>query len=149
MEALERLAAIEEISSLKARYFLAVDMQDWDLMRRKVFIEETSFQFSEFREEPFYGQETVLNMFADALVGKVTVHHGHMPVIELSSDTTAKGLWAMEDRIYQDGPGALLESRPVLHGFGHYHETYVKRPEGWRIETIRLTRLRLETRTIA
>ena len=34
----------------------------------------------------------------------VTVHHGHMPEIELTSPTTARGIWAMEDMLrYPDG----------------------------------------------
>jgi hypothetical protein len=36
-----------------------------------------------------------------------------------------------------------------IHGWGHYHETYVKLDVGWRILSTRLTRLRVEmTRTI-
>ena len=31
-----------------------------------------------------------------------------------------------------------------LHGFGHYHETYIKGPAGWRVQTVRLTRLYVE-----
>jgi hypothetical protein len=31
-----------------------------------------------------------------------------------------------------------------LHGLGHYHETYVRTPGGWRIASLRLTRLRLD-----
>ncbi|MCB2060010.1 MAG: nuclear transport factor 2 family protein [Novosphingobium sp.] len=148
MDATQRLAAIEEIKRLKAKYFLGVDTQDWDLFRREIFVEKTSFQLSEFREEPYHGMEKVLAMFGQGLAGKYSVHHGHMPIIELTSDTTARGLWAMEDRIYLSGDGAA-QGTLVLHGFGHYHETYAKQADGWRIETIRLTRLRLETRTIA
>ena len=29
----------------------------------------------------------------------------------------------------------------TLHGYGHYHETYRKTEEGWRIQTSKLTRL--------
>lgn len=148
MDATQRLAAIEEIKQLKAKYFLGVDTQDWDLFRREIFVEETSFQLSEFREEPYRGMETVLGMFGEGLAGKYSVHHGHMPIVDITSDTTATGLWAMEDRIYLSGDGAA-QGTLVLHGFGHYRETYVKRDAGWRIETIRLTRLRLETRTVA
>ena len=32
----------------------------------------------------------------------------------------------------------------TLHGFGHYHETYVRLDAGWRIRSSRLTRLRVE-----
>ena len=69
-------------------------------------------------------------MLADA----VTVHHGHMPEITLTSDTTAAGVWAMEDTIrWPDGT--------KLHGFGHYHETYERADGTWRIASSTLTRL--------
>jgi len=141
MTEVERLLAVEEIQQLKARYFLGVDTQDWELFRREVFVEEISFQLSEFREDPYLGIEDVLAMFREGLSGKSSVHHGHTPIIDITSDTTATGLWAMEDRIY-------LGDALVLHGFGHYRETYVKRDAGWRIRTIRLTRLRVESQTI-
>jgi hypothetical protein len=41
-------------------------------------------------------------------------------------------------------PDAAPLGYTLLHGFGHYHETYIRRPEGWRIKTTRLTRLHLE-----
>ena len=50
------------------------------------------------------------------------MHHGHMPEIELTSDTTATGIWAMEDHLWWPEGSALQH----LHGYGHYHETYVK-----------------------
>jgi hypothetical protein len=31
----------------------------------------------------------------------------------------------------------------VLHGYGHYHETYRKTAGVWRIATLHLTRLKL------
>ena len=62
-----------------------------------------------------------------ALVRKVveratTVHHGHMPEIEVTSPTTARAIFAMEDLIWMPEG-----SRPrTLHGWGHCHETYEK-----------------------
>lgn len=149
MDDAARLLAIEEISMLKARYFLGVDTQDWDLLRREVFIPEIAFTLPEFREEPYCGQEEVLAMFDLGLIGMASVHHGHMPMIEVTSDTTAKGVWAMEDRIYFADGRAGIDGELQLHGFGHYHETYIKTERGWRIETTKLTRLRKTTRQIA
>ena len=63
----------------------------------------------------------------------VTVHHGHMPEIELTSATTASAVWAMSDRI-DDGTR-------VVTGWGHYEETYVKVDGAWKIRTMQLTRL--------
>lgn len=31
-----------------------------------------------------------------------------------------------------------------MHGDGHYHETYAKIGAAWKIQTIRLTRLRVD-----
>jgi hypothetical protein len=60
-----------------------------------------------------------------------------MPEIELTSPTTANGIWAMEDMLrWPDGR--------ELHGYGHYTETYAKIGNHWRIRTLVLTRLRLD-----
>jgi len=67
----------------------------------------------------------------------ITVHHGHMPEIELTSATTATGVWAMEDMLrWPDGR--------EMHGYGHYHETYEKVGGAWRIKSSKLTRLRTD-----
>ncbi len=39
-----------------------------------------------------------IRQFVEGSVGPVvTVHHGHMPEIEITSPTTASGIWAMQD----------------------------------------------------
>jgi len=148
MDATAKLTAIAAIKQLKAKYFLGVDTQDFDLLRSEVFLPGVTFQFSEFRKEPFVGADEVLAMFGEGLKNKHSVHHGHMPIIEPTSETAARGIWAMEDRIYQGAPDSKTKGALWLHGFGHYHETYVKTDEGWRIETVRLTRLHLQTNNI-
>jgi len=71
-----------------------------------------------------------------------TCHHGHMPEIELTSATTATGIWAMEDHLW------FSEGHPLgiaqLHGYGHYHETYEKVGDRWYIKSLVLTRLRVD-----
>jgi hypothetical protein len=148
MDAVAKLTAISAIKQLKAKYFLWVDTQDFDMLRKEVLHPDVTFQLSEFREEPFRSADEVLAMFAEGLAGKHSVHHGHMPVIEILSETSAKGIWAMEDRIYWGAPDAQQKGAMYLHGFGHYHETYGKTEAGWRIETVRLTRLHLRNITI-
>ncbi|MFC2028291.1 nuclear transport factor 2 family protein, partial [Chloroflexota bacterium] len=68
------------------------------------------------------------------LANFTTVHHGHMPEIELTSDTTATGIWAMFDFLQHSGF--------TLQGYGHYEEEYVKQEGQWKIKRLRLTRLR-------
>ena len=46
------------------------------------------------------GADTFIDFLRETLDDVTTVHHGHMPEIELTSDTTATGLWAMEDHLW-------------------------------------------------
>ena len=126
---------VEAIKQLKARYFRSMDTKDWDAFG-SVFAEDATMRNSPDPNEVFEGRSDIVAKVSAALVEAVTVHHGHMPEITLTSDTTATGIWAMDD--FVDLP------QLVLHGWGHYHEEYVKRDGRWQILSSRLTRLRLD-----
>jgi SnoaL-like domain len=151
---LERLTAIEDIRTVKARYFRLMDTKDWDGLE-VVFAPDAVFDLREMtsvrdpltgtwsapfggEDQVFRGRDTVMAMVRGALAPLVSVHHGHMPEIEIQSETTAAGIWAMEDVVTR--PDGEL----VLHGRGHYHDTYERLDTGWTIKTTRITRLKLE-----
>ena len=70
------------------------------------------------------GADAFLAFLQQTLADAVTVHHGHMPEITLTSATTATGIWALHDDIvWPDGTR--------MQGDGHYHETYDA--GGWRV----------------
>lgn len=142
MTELEKLIAIEEIKRLKARYFYGIDNKDWDLWREEVFAPDGRLEVPEMGHN-VEGVEEVIRWVAQQSADQVSVHHGHMPDIEILSDTTAKGVWAMEDRIYRSKEHPL-NGYSTIHGFGHYRENYVKLDRGWRIKSTLLTRLRVE-----
>jgi SnoaL-like domain len=144
MNDIERLLAIEEIKQVKAKYFYGLDHRDWDLWRREVFAPDASLHVPEFREEPFTPLEKLIDYVRESTGDQVSVHHGHMPIIDVTSDTAATGLWAMEDRLYRTKEAPLYDGSTLLHGFGHYRETYARLDTGWRIKTTQLTRLRVE-----
>ncbi len=87
------------------------------------------------------GNEAIAAFVRGAVDKVETVHHGHMPEIEILSPTTARGIWAMEDMLRWP-VGSPIKS---MHGYGHYHETYEKTGGQWLIKTITLTRLRVDT----
>jgi uncharacterized protein (TIGR02246 family) len=127
---------IEAIKQAKARYFRTMDTKDWAGMRR-VFADDVVVDTTESGGNVVSGADAFLSFLRETLADVVTVHHGHMPEIELTSPTTASGVWAMEDMLrWPDGN--------ELHGYGHYHETYEKVDGAWRIKTTRLTRLRMD-----
>lgn len=146
MNDIERLLAIEEIKQVKARYFWGLDHKDWDLWRREVWAPDGELHVPEFRAEPFVGFDAVIAYVSESVGNQVSVHHGHMPIIDFTSDTSAKVIWAMEDRLYRTKEFPLYDGSTFLHGWGHYRETYVKLDTGWRLRTSQLTRLRVEMR---
>jgi hypothetical protein len=146
METAERLGAIDAIKALKARYFRHMDAKDW-VGLESVFATDL---VADFRDSTGSHDETLLTVGAALYVANLapilqnitTVHHGHMSEIEITSATTAAGIWAMEDLLW------VHEGSPIpyktLYGCGHYHETYEKRDGAWVIKTIRLNRLRVD-----
>lgn len=143
----ERLIAIEEIKQAKAWYFYGLDHRDWQIWRDKVWAADGRLEVPEadMVVEPL---DTVIEWVSASTGDQVSVHHGHMPIIDFVSDEEAKVIWAMEDRLYRTKEYPLEDGSTYLHGFGHYHETYVKTAAGWRIRSSRLTRLRVETRKL-
>jgi uncharacterized protein (TIGR02246 family) len=127
---------IEAIKQLKARYFRTMDSKDWDAMRQ-VFADDAVMDTVASGGDVTTGGDEIIGFLREVLADVVTVHHGHMPEIELTSAGTATGIWSMEDML------RWPEGRE-LHGYGHYHETYEKADGGWRIKTLTLTRLRTD-----
>src|SRR3546814_6994972 len=74
----------------------------------------------------------------DALGEATTVHQGHMPEIDVTSDATASGIWSLNDII-------IWPNDMRLDGYRHYHETYEKAGGEWRIKSSRLTRLHVRS----
>jgi hypothetical protein len=128
---------IEAIKQLKARYFRLMDTKDWEAMRREVFAHDVVVDTSSSGGGVIAGADPFVAFLREAIGDVVTVHHGHMPEIELTSATTATGIWAMEDMLRW--PNGM-----ELHGYGHYHETYEKVDGAWRIKSTTLTRLRTD-----
>ena len=134
---------LEQIKQLKARYFYCVDTKDWDGWRNTVFAADCEMRVPEVQPEPYRGIDNIIKLASGVFTGAVSIHHGHMPIIEFTSATTATGIWAMEDMIYFSEKNLFQGRYAHLHGYGHYHDDYVRTPAGWRIKTLQLTRLRV------
>jgi hypothetical protein len=136
---------MEAIRVLKARYFRFVDTKQWGAWRalftddfEAVIEDDVSTGESDGRPHPLYDADGLVTLASESFRSVTSVHHGHMPEIDLLSPTEATGIWAMQDIITRpDGS--------VFRGYGHYHERYRKGDTGWRIAHMRLSRLYLET----
>jgi hypothetical protein len=141
----ETLVAIEAIKTLKARYFRVMDAKDWPAFE-SLFTSDAIMDVSgelgggESDAGIIRGNAAIRAFVQSAIDTVTTVHHGHMPEIEIESSSRARGIWAMEDQLVWP-EGAPIRS---LHGFGHYHETYERHDGHWLIASLRLTRLRVD-----
>lgn len=128
------LVEIEEIKQLKARYCRLLDTKDWAAWRT-LFADDFLSDTSPAGGKVIRGADEFVAFTRKSLRGQATVHQVHAPEIELTSPTTARGVWALED-VVRFGPGVNLR------GYGHYHETYEKLDGHWRFTSSTLTRLR-------
>jgi SnoaL-like domain len=134
------LNEIEDIKRLKARYFRTMDQKDWDAWGQ-VFAAGAVMEVPEV-DVVLNGRAGIVEFVSGALAAARTVHHGHMPEVELTSPDTASGIWAMSD--YVEWPASETGERSGLRGYGHYYEEYVREDGDWRIARTRLVRLRVD-----
>jgi hypothetical protein len=153
VDPLQRLIAIEEIKQLKARYFRGVDNKDAKLLAG-CFSPDAVADYRGCTTDPRNGINAVptatvevlngCDEIAAAVIGAVsklqTVHHGCCPEITVTSDDTASGIWPMVDHLRMPDNDPVAE----MDGWGYYIETYRRIDRVWKIQTLRLPRLRLD-----
>jgi len=140
LDSLRRLLDVEEIKQLKARYFRSIDRKEWGEFGR-VFARDALLEVPDVHMAT-RGRDEIVAAVSGALVGTRTVHHGHMPEIEVAGDGTARGIWAMFDYVEWDEQNG---TRVGLQGYGHYREEYKREDGEWRIARTRLERLRIDS----
>jgi hypothetical protein len=151
----EKLAAIEEIRQLKARYFRTMDTKDW-VGLATIFAEDATFDATDSVRDGSgpdtldqklgadwvnRGGGNIVAFIRKAVTPLVTVHMGHQPEIEITSPTTATGVWPFEDRVKEVRDGVIVSE---FQGYGHYWETYERHGSRWLIKSSRITRLRVD-----
>ena len=135
---------IEQLKQLKARYFRLMDQKHWDEWNA-VFTDDVTAVYqgvpganksAGLTELHCNGRTDLVAKVSGFLSRGISIHHGHMPEIELTTATTARGIWAMVDY--------LLLPEFTFKGYGHYNEDYVKENGQWKMKRILLTRLHCE-----
>ena len=129
----EDLVEIEQIKQLKARYFRLMDQKRWDEFA-ELFTEDCEQSWQAAPDQPAgggQGREGVVAFIRQSLEGIRSVHHGHMPEIELTGPDTAVGIWALHDHCRANG-------EIVFDGAGYYRDEYERHDGRWLIRSTRL-----------
>jgi hypothetical protein len=140
VDIVHELRDIEAIKCLKARYFRLMDHKQWDQWGM-VFSSDARLVVPEGGMD-VHGRAAIVEAVSGALDGVRTVHHGHMPEIEITGPDSARGTWAMFD--YVEFPRDPDGNRVGLEGYGHYTEEYARDGDEWRISRLHLSRLRID-----
>ena len=126
---IQTLEDIESIKRLKARYWNSVDNKQWenlaDCLTTDIIFESPQLGVME-------GRDYIVKVLKRATRTVKTAHHGHNPEIEIVDENTARGRWALNDRVET----AYNKSQK---GYGHYEEDYVKEDGSWKIKRSKLT----------
>jgi hypothetical protein len=133
----QELRDIEEIKRLRAQYVRLVDTKQWQTWA-ELLTEDFRLESDAGVHE---GRDAVVAMVSGALETGSTVHHCFTPEISLTGADTATGVWAMEDIVRIELNGAPI----AFHGYGHYHDVYVRTNAGWRFKGSIETRLRIDS----
>lgn len=123
------------ICNLKAEYCRLLDTKQWDAWKL-LYTEDCRSDTVEAGGIVIDGRDAVVAYVSESLADAKTAHQVHSPQITFDGPDAVDVIWAMQDRVIKDTFD--------LTGFGHYHERYVRNAEGWRIASLKLTRLILD-----
>ncbi len=136
---LQALADIEAIKQLKSRYCRLIDLKEWETLGH-LFTEDVHIDLG--GEGRFSTRQSFMDFLRDRFASATTVHHAHLPEIELDGRDGAIGLWAMDDHVELTGEdGRRVHSQ----AYGYHEEQYRKVDGVWRIARVVLFRIRFET----
>jgi SnoaL-like domain len=124
---MDKLLAIEEIKQLKARYFRALDTNDWALFEATL-AENCIGRYSD-GDLCFDDRQAIVDFMQENLSGDrmLTMHHGHHPEITLIDEENATGVWYLEDTVI------ALDAELRIYGAAIYQDEYRKVAGNWVI----------------
>lgn len=124
----QQLSDLEDIRTLKHRYFRGIDTADLALLGT-LFTEDLTVDYrgGTYRVR-LAGRDNMLEFLANSFhSGAVAMHHGHMPEITLTGENDAEGLWYLED-IFID-----VEQGSHTIGSAIYRDVYRREDGVWKI----------------
>ena len=124
-----KLLELEAIKQLKYRYLRCLDQKRWDELA-SCFTADATSSYSGGKYA-FDGRDAIMeflrkSMGADSFLSSHTVHH---PEIELTSASTARGVWALRDTVIE------TRANIVISGAAFYEDEYVKQGGEWKIRS--------------
>jgi hypothetical protein len=123
------LHEIEAIKRLKYRYIRCIDQKLWSELG-ECFTEDATAAYSGGKYS-FSGRDEIMKFLVESMSRNsfLSSHRVHQPEIELTSETTATGIWALEDTVID------TEHDITLRGAAFYRDEYLKIDGQWKIQS--------------
>jgi bile-acid 7alpha-dehydratase len=123
----EDLVEMEQIKRLKYKYLRCLDQKLWDEMV-ECFTEDAVAEYSGGKYT-YNGRQAILDFLRRSMGAESfhSSHRVHHPELELTSGTTATGVWALEDVVVE------TKWEITIRGAAFYRDEYVKEQGRWRI----------------
>ena len=125
---LQQLSDLEDIRTLKHRYFRGIDTANIELLGG-LFTDDISVDYrgGNYRVR-LQGRGNMLEFLKNSFHSDaVAMHHGHMPEITLTGEDSAEGIWYLEDIFIN------LEFRTHTVGSAIYRDQYRREDGMWKI----------------
>ncbi|MFD2499313.1 nuclear transport factor 2 family protein [Rhizorhabdus histidinilytica] len=125
---LQQLSDLEDIRTVKHRYFRGIDTADEPLLET-LFADDVSVEYrGGGYKVALTGKAEMLDFLMNSFnASAVAMHHGHMPDIRLTGDDEAEGIWYLEDIFIS------LDRRDVTTGTAIYRDRYRRIDGTWKI----------------
>ncbi len=123
----DQLVEIELIKQLKYKYMRCLDQKRWAEMA-EVFTADATAAYSGGKYS-YQGRDAILEFLRSSMGADSfhSSHHVHHPEIQLTSQSTATGTWALQDVVID------LKWEITIRGAAFYNDEYAKQDGVWRI----------------
>ena len=122
------LNELEAIKRLKYRYQRCLDQKCWAELA-ECFTEDATSSYGGGKYA-YQGRDAILEFLSTSMPSTMlTSHRVHEPEIDFTSETTARGTWAMEDTVIE------TKGEFTIRGAAFYHDEYVKVNGEWKIKS--------------
>jgi len=122
------LQELEAIKRLKYRYMRCIDQKRWKELE-ECFTEDATSSYGDGKYS-YAGRDAIMKFLVESMdrPGFLSSHRVHHPEIDFTSDTTATGVWALEDTVIDTG------YEITIRGAGFYRDEYVRIDGSWKIK---------------
>jgi bile-acid 7alpha-dehydratase len=122
------LHELESIKRLKYKYLRCLDQKRWDELAT-CFTDDATCSYGDGKYS-FDGRDAIMEFLRGSMpTTMLTSHRVHQPEIEITSATTASGVWALDDVVIE------TQGEFTIRGAAFYRDEYVKVDGDWKIRS--------------